>query len=522
MGCCSLTLSSHLVEANRALNAAEVRGRRLRLSSAPLQVNFELIGVCNVNPPCVFCTGKNFRHNYAPLDPAYLDKYASFLERCEKVNEDSFGEPLMHPALVPTARRFIANGQRFSFVTNGLLLSGEKAEALAALGPKLGMHVSFNAAGADTFHKLTGKAFAPLVENVRRYVQAYARLHGGAAPDLILTFIVMKVNRHEVADFLRLVRDLRARALLASLHDRPSVPLGRFGYEFVYADEMLPYPELVRIGREAAALAAELGVECVLQWDATRDSAIRGFAEPGVSTPCLVPWRYVFVQEHTQKVFACPYHRNPYGDLRQSSLDEIWNGPPAVSLRASLARGEVPKYCLDDGAGCPLVMAARQADDVAAIEPSVVIGENDFRHLVSGWHALEHVPYAVRWTSDVAEFVIRTGGRQELCIEAVALGRKSVKGRVEMDGRDLGRFDVDDRGWRTLRFRLASSSSGAVGRGRIVTENPWVPASSGVGADTRRLGIAVRRIWMDSGRRARVRAALARGWARAFSLVAAG
>ena len=209
-------------QANRALNVAEVRAGRTRLSSTPLQLNVELTGICNVNPPCVFCSGKNVGYNYRPLDAAYLDDYADFLERCLTINEDSFGEPLSHPQLLEVARRFTSRGQRFSLVSNGLLLSREKSEALAELGPNLGLHISFNAATAKTFHWLTGKSFELLVENVRMFVDVYHKRNGGSAPDLILTFIVMRVNRHEVPAFLQLAAELGTRALLAPLHERPS------------------------------------------------------------------------------------------------------------------------------------------------------------------------------------------------------------------------------------------------------------------------------------------------------------
>ncbi|HET9766174.1 MAG TPA: radical SAM protein, partial [Thermoanaerobaculia bacterium] len=348
-----------LVDENGWLNAAEVHAGATRLRSTPLQVNVELTGICNVDPPCVFCSGKNFGHNYPPLDPAYLERYGEFLERCKHVNEDSFGEPLGHPGLVDLARRVTGNGQEFSFVTNGLLLSPKKAEQLAACGPNLGIHVSFNAANEATFHQLTGKSFARVVENVRCYVETYCRQNDGAAPDLTLTFIVMKVNRHEVGDFLRLARKLGTKALLAPLHDRPSVPLGRFGYDFVYTDEMLPYAELLHVGEEALALSRDLGIECLLQWDARNDYAVHGFSEPEVPIPCLVPWRFLFIQEHTQRVFACPYHRHPYGDLRTDTLEEIWNGEAAQEMRFSLVAGEIPKFCRDHSAGCPLVMEAK-------------------------------------------------------------------------------------------------------------------------------------------------------------------
>lgn len=489
-----------LIDENRRLNAEEVRAGATRLSSAPLQVNVELTGVCNIDPPCLFCSGKNFGHNYRPMDAAYLEKYADILDRCGHVNEDSFGEPLSHPALIELARRFTANDQVFSFVTNGLLLTPARADQLAACGPRLGMHVSFNAATGETFFKLTGKSFQRVVENVRYYVETYRRQNHGASPDLILTFIVMKINRHEVEDFLRLTHELGARALLASLHDRPSVPLGHFGYDFVYEDEMLPFEDLGQIGEEATALADRLGIRCLLQWNAERDSAIRGFAEPGVAVPCLIPWRFLFIQEHSQKVFGCPYHRNPYGDLSKTSLAEIWNGDTAREMRSALASGEIPKYCCDHSAGCPLVMEARHRGG-SEIESSIVVGENDFSHLTTGWHSLENVPDAIRWTSKVSDFLLRIEAQRWLFVEASVWGEhaaeRPIRGAVEMAGRRLGRFRLWSGHPRVLAYPLPAMLTGPVVQGRITTERTWVPAEAGLGKDTRQLGIAVRRIWTE-------------------------
>lgn len=482
---------------NRALNNSEVRVGAIRLESSPLQVNVELTGICNIDPPCLFCSGKNFGHNYRPLDVSHLEKYASLLERSEHVNEDSFGEPLSHPGLVEVAERFTANGQTFSFVTNGLLLSPAKADRLAACGPRLGIHVSLNAATPETFFALTGRSFAKVVENVRYYVETYRRRNGGAAPDLILTFIVMKMNRHEVPDFLRLVRDLGARALLAPLHDRPSVPIGHFGYDFVYTEEMLPYAELRRIGEAATELAASLGISCLLQWDAARDSAIRGFAEPGVATPCLIPWRFLFLQEHTKKVFGCPYHRHPIGDLSKDELPEIWNGETARSLRRALAAGETPKFCRDHSAGCPLVMAAEETRLGGPIEDRIEIGTNDLSHLISGWHPLEHHAEPIRWTSRRADFLLRTEGKSHLVVEALSWGNEPVAGWAEIEGRRLGGFEVDASDWHRLAFPLPAARDGSATLGAIGTDTPWSPAALGLSRDTRELGVAVRRIWAE-------------------------
>jgi len=512
----------NLPEANRALNAAEVRAGRTRLRSTPLQMNIELTGVCNVNPPCVFCSGKNVGHNYPPMDAAYLDRYAAYLERCERINEDSFGEPLSHPQLIEVARRFSGNGRRFSLVSNGLLLTRDVAEAFAELGPAVGIHVSFNAATAPTFHKLTGKRFDLVVKNVRSFVEIYRRRQG-TAPDLTLTFIVMRMNRHEVPDFLHLAKQLGAVALLAPLHDRPSRPLGYFGYEFVYQREMLPFAELRTIGAEAQQLAKSLELTVHLQWEAGADSAVRCFSEPDVAIPCLIPWRYLHIQQHSQKVYGCPYHKRPLGDLTTSSLEEIWNGGEAIELRESLAAGAIPRFCWNNSASCPLIYRARHERFTDPATADIIVGDNDHGHLDEGWYDVEEVPERVRWTSRRAGFRIATGQCTTLCVRCLSfkpgLEDDPMRGHVEIADLVIGPIVLSRLGWHDVRLPLprALQPAGGLGatavRGAIVTENPWVPAAVldasvcepviGVprqvagSYDTRELGIVVQRIWVE-------------------------
>jgi MoaA/NifB/PqqE/SkfB family radical SAM enzyme len=512
-----------LPEANRALNAAEVRNGQTLLRSTPLQMNVELTGLCNVNPPCVFCSGKNVGYNYRPMDASYLDRYLGFLERCERVNEDSFGEPLGHPQLLEVARRFSSGGQRFSLVSNGLLLSRDKAEALAELGPALGLHISFNAATTKTFYWLTGKNFELLVGNVRMFVDVYRQRNGGASPDLTLTFIVMRVNRHEVPDFLRLAAKLGTHALLAPLHERPSRPLGRFGYDFVYEHEMLPFEDLKIIGAEAQQLAQELGLALLFQWEAGSDSAIRGFAEPGVDIPCLIPWRYLHVQQHSQNVYACPYHKRPIGNLAGESLEDIWNGDAARDLRSALADGRIPRFCWNNSASCPVIYRARHDGLREPVTADIIMGENDYCHLDVGWHPLEEIPERVRCTSRRAAFRVAVRDETTLCIRCQSfkpqLKDDPARGYVEVEGRAIGRIRLSRAGWHELRCplpgewrRTADDESGVLAAS-IVMENPWVPAdtlSSSVyepvigmprvvagSCDTRELGLAVQRIWVE-------------------------
>lgn len=490
--------TADLIAANIELNREEVHRGAVRIESRPLQMNVELTGICNVSPPCLFCSGKNFGHNYSALDIEYLHAYEDFLGVARQINEDSFGEPLSHPGLIELARRLTANGQVFSFVTNGLLLSRARAEALAACGPLLGMHVSFNAASSDTFYKLTGKPFDRVVANTRDYVAAYRRRNGDADLNLVLTFIVMEINRHEVLDFVRLAHEIGApRILLAPLHDRPSVPLGSFGYDFAYEEEMLTYEALEAHGRQATRLADALGLTCLLQWRADRDSALQSFAEPDVDIPCLIPWRFLFIQEHTKRTISCPYHRHPSGDLRKHSIAEIWNGPEQTAMRAALANGEIPKRCWEVSAGCPLVMRSRQALDRATglVGETIVMGENDLLINGTGWHALEREIGPARWTRRRATFRIQLGAEPRLRVIASRMHAAAPPTRVSLtvDGTLVGRVAVDSRGWQQLDFRIPGRPGQAVDCTLTVAQT-WSPKALGAGPDTRDLGICVRAI----------------------------
>ena len=130
------------------------------------------------------------------------------------------------------------------------------------------------------------------------------------------------------------------------------------------------------------------------------------------------------------------------------------------------------------------------------ISDHITVGENDFQHLTAGWHSLERVPDPIRWTSKASDFLIRPGSFGMLFVETTIWGKETaVLGRVQIEGMDLGGFRVEKGHWSLLAFRLPISPAGPIVRGRILIENTWSPAEEGLGADTRQLGIAVRRIW---------------------------
>jgi hypothetical protein len=235
----------------------------------------------------------------------------------------------------------------------------------------------------------------------------------------------------------------------------------------------------------------------VIQWDAQNDVAIRKFRETDVDVPCLIPWRFLFIQEHTKKVFGCPYHTRPYGDLTTHSLDEIWNGANAQEMRGSLLKHDIQKFCLNNAAACPLIFDA-MASGKFTIEDHIEMGENDHWCLGPGWFRPEKFPDVARWTGPRADFQIKIAGKRAIRLEVVT-ARPNVQeeptvGSVLVDDQPIGSFVLADHAWHTLLFSLPAKPNQETGRVSIITQNPFVPAELLNNGDTRSLGIVVRRI----------------------------
>jgi hypothetical protein len=61
-------------------------------------------------------------------------------------------------------------------------------------------------------------------------------------------------------------------------------------------------------------------------------------------------------------VMPCCYAQRELGNLKDASLEEIWNGPVAVELRAFIKRNEVHPVC--DGAICKFVQNMKKTAEI--------------------------------------------------------------------------------------------------------------------------------------------------------------
>ena len=236
----------------------------------------------------------------------------------------------------------------------------------------------------------------------------------------------------------------------------------------------------------------------VIQWNPQHDTAVSQFREPGVDVPCLMPWRYMFIQEHSGKVVGCPYHTIPYGDLAQMSLQEIWNSEPIQEMRRSLLARQIPLFCLNHSAACPVIMEAIANGYTRPAEREITIGENDYWFLHSGWYGLERIPEPIRWTSGVAQFRISGLGSTALQIEFMTfrpgVAERPLTGSVMVDEQKLGTFALDSWAWQSWIFLIPKLNRVEDMRCRLIVDETWAPSSDAEFCDNRQLGVAVRKI----------------------------
>ena len=145
---------------------------------------------CNL--ACKMC----FRHSwvgeqFGDLDPAVFTRVTDdpALSGTETVFFGGMGEPLVHPQLAEMAALAAARGKRVELVTNGTLLTGEKARELLKAGVSR-IWVSIDELYENYGKIQIGSDFDLVLDNLK----AFNALRRGTDARLGMTAVVMRDN----------------------------------------------------------------------------------------------------------------------------------------------------------------------------------------------------------------------------------------------------------------------------------------------------------------------------------------
>jgi pyruvate-formate lyase-activating enzyme len=386
---------------NSVLNLEESLAGRSELSSFPRSLGIDMYGVCNVKPPCVYC---EWDHNKAleganveaPFTRETLRELGEFFERPGELVNCSIGEPFMMKDFDGLLDEFGDRGKVLELTTNGQILTDRNIQKL--VGRNIHLYVSLDAATARTYAKLRNDKFDRILENLHRLVAAKGG--PGGLPLVYLVFMPMRVNVHEAEAFVGLCAEIGVdRLVLRPLNYSDDIGLEweRDGYHFRYRDELLPFPELVRVSARVAELCAARGVNLSDQMDfggSLRELFPDSFREEhaegtgggeGRATPpveaatapaaateplppvgggtlaCEEPWKSLYILR--RGVFPCCYGGEPIAPM--DGYREAWNSPLMRAIRGELAAGRFHEYCLKSSS-CPIVRKAEQGRSLPA------------------------------------------------------------------------------------------------------------------------------------------------------------
>ncbi len=168
---------------------------------------FQVETALSCNLRCIMCPWKDASCNL-PHDgvmPAQVwDGLKPHLSRVRAVDFSGGGEPLLQPRLAQWIREAKDQGCETGFLTNGTLLTGDKARAVLAAGVDW-ICISMDGADKRIYEKIrVGSDFDLVRANIARLL----KLRPAEKPKIMINFVLMRINYHQAEEMIRLAADL--------------------------------------------------------------------------------------------------------------------------------------------------------------------------------------------------------------------------------------------------------------------------------------------------------------------------
>jgi len=339
------------------------RLKRDRSSTAPPLLIINLTFRCNYS--CIMCQ-KN-----APGDNPYKNpKSIEFdtLARMLKENARYLslvrlhgGEPLFYEEIDRLIDLLNELEIPYSIISNGYLLTEEISRKL--VGNCVSVSLSIDAVDPDIYSKMRrGGDIGTVTANLQA-LNTIKREKRSKTPILNLSTCSFGFNMAELPKIVRYCHDNGIESLSAGEGWAYGTP------DIKEEDFIKHHTELARksIG-EAQKLADELGIILRTKFPSLRTPTPSGSKKPKKKNltrlnSCFN--LYVSTELHPNlDVIACCDANEPFGSLKDATLQDIWNGPGYIDARKKLRNNEVPAACK----GCQSLFASRIANHESVLE----------------------------------------------------------------------------------------------------------------------------------------------------------
>lgn len=293
---------------------------------------------CNFT--CGFCCGRHM--DQSDLD---FDRFTAVIEAfpdLEHVELQGEGEPLLHPRFLDMLRYLHERKIRASFITNGSLVTPEKAAQIVALGPQK-IAVSMESADPATFQALRGGTLEKVKRGLRNLLEARAAA-GADRPAVGLAVTVLKKTRAHLEGIVALYDELGLDGGIAFQPLQSMSPYASH-YDPELAGQTLSRREVedlwFGITREPALDRIDDGKRPITGF---YDELMSGWSSGTRKCPWLEAG--VYVNRHGQAT-ACCMVKEPekygFGQPGEDGLEKL--AAARESMRTELAAGHTPAAC---------------------------------------------------------------------------------------------------------------------------------------------------------------------------------
>jgi len=343
----------HRAEDNKTLSEKEFSEGQARLACLPQVLITFATDSCNLR-----CAGCNFgtrngkkitisREGYQRvfdmfqyLDYVMITGAEMFFDagNPEHYVERIFTEGLRHAHL------------RFVGVTNGTLITSERAQMITDKFKKIG--ISVDSPAPDVYKTVRIGSNLPLVtENIRKISDLKSKRGLGIAdcPVIYLNFIIIERTYKDLLSMVQFARDVGAQVITLQ------APLeNSYTDENIFTDEAKT-KEYIKLRRVASEQAGAWGIRIQ---DRTRNTIMKNmphfkdrleFAEDIVMDRwpvcCRLPWNELYINE-SGDVTVCCTSRTVVGNINEQSIVDIWNSAEMQGLRKRIMKGNYAKDCM--------------------------------------------------------------------------------------------------------------------------------------------------------------------------------
>lgn len=292
---------------------------------SPLELALEITNQCNAN--CIMCPRAKMKRKIGYMELSLLKQIAEEAKgRTELIFLHLAGEPLLHPQIFEMIKLCRKVGIKTAFSTNAVLLDEDMSKRLLESPPDL-LTLSLDGTNKKTYEKIRKRTD---YEMVLSNIQGFLKLKSKAKrpPYTIIQLIYMKENATEAEAFL-------------SIWKRSQVDAARIKPFFNYPG----------LDEDLCALPK---------------------SQNEFRKPCILIWRQLTVYWDGTVVACCQdfLSQSVLGNLKENSLEEIWNGSLMQQMRMIHAQGRRDKIplcrdCTMPKVNFPFLLASIFIDDLS-------------------------------------------------------------------------------------------------------------------------------------------------------------